>query len=309
MTSDNSHPQKGLIFNIQKFSIQDGPGIRTTIFMKGCPLKCPWCSNPEGISEEPQIMIGERKCISCKQCAEICSTGAISFINDTRTINWNQCNNCLQCGNVCPSHAIQVIGKHQTVDEVFKTAAQDEDFYITSGGGVTVSGGEALLQWDFVRDLFAKCKDAGFHTALDTTGYCPWENMEQVLEYTDLILFDIKHMDPAMHEAKTGVSNELILENLHRASNKTEIWLRIPLIPGFNDSEWNMQETARIALKNSIKKVSLLPYQEWGKDKYTGLGKQYDHNSPQGMLEHDNDIVSRCRKILESYGLEVNVGK
>ena len=194
-------------------------------------------------------------------------------------------------------------------DEAFKIAAQDRDFYDTSGGGVTISGGEPLLQWEFVRDLFKKCKDAGFHTALDTTAYCLWENLEPVLRYTDLILFDVKHMDPVKHEEKTGVSNELILENLDKASNTTKIWLRIPLIPGYNDSESNMQKTAELASKIKAEKISILPYHEWGKDKYSGLGKQYDYDGADGILEPDSEVVKKCRVILESHGVEVKVGK
>ncbi len=307
--ADGKDEPKGFIFNIQKFSIQDGPGIRTTLFMKGCPLKCPWCSNPEGISETPEILVGERKCIGCKKCAEACNTGAISFENGIRTIDWKLCGNCLECGKVCPSHAIQIVGEYKTVDEAFKIAAQDKDFYNTSGGGVTISGGEALLQWEFVRDLFSRCKTADFHTALDTTAYCPWENMERVLEYTDLILFDIKHMDSEKHQKYTGVSNELILDNLESASKTTGIWLRIPLIPGFNDSESNMQKTAELASRIQAEKISLLPYHEWGKDKYSGLGKQYDYADADGVLEPDSDVVKKCKLILESHGLEVELGK
>jgi pyruvate formate lyase activating enzyme len=309
MTSDIADGRRGLIFNIQKFSIQDGPGIRTTLFMKGCPLKCPWCSNPEGMKDEPEIMISERKCIGCKKCAEACKTGAISFVNDIRTIDWNLCNQCLECGMVCPSHAIEVSGEYKTVDEAFKIAAQDRDFYNSSGGGVTISGGEALLQWEFVRDIFKKCKEAGFHTALDTTAYCAWESLEEVLDYTDLILFDVKHLDNERHEEKTGVSNELILDNLEKASKLTKIWLRIPLIPGFNDSESNMQKTAELALKIKAEKISLLPFHEWGKDKHSSLGKQYGYDGADGILEPDSEVVKKCREILESHGLEVAVGK
>jgi pyruvate formate lyase activating enzyme len=309
MTSDIADGQRGLIFNIQKFSIQDGPGIRTTLFMKGCPLKCPWCSNPEGMTDEPEIMISERKCIGCKKCAEACKTGAISFVNDIRTIDWNLCNQCLECGMVCPSHAIMVSGEYKTVDEAFKIAAQDRDFYNSSGGGVTISGGEALLQWEFVRNLLKKCKEAGFHTALDTTAYCAWESMEEVLDYTDLILFDVKHLADEKHVQKTGVSNELILDNLEKASKLTKIWLRIPLIPGFNDSESNMQKTAELALRIKAEKISLLPFHEWGKDKYSSLGKQYGYDGADGILEPDSEVVKKCREILESHGLEVAVGK
>jgi pyruvate formate lyase activating enzyme len=203
------------------------------------------------------------------------------------------------------------MGEYKTVDEAFEIAAQDRDFYNISGGGVTVSGGEPLLQWEFVRDFFKKCKGAGFHTALDTTAYCPWESMEQVLRYTDLILFDIKHMDPEKHQKKTGVSNELILENLDKASNATttKIWLRIPLIPGFNDSESNMQKTAELASKTRVENISLLLYHEWGKGKYSSLGEQYGYTGTVGMLESDSDVVQKCRVILESVGLEVTLGR
>jgi pyruvate formate lyase activating enzyme len=311
MTSDSADEQRGLIFNIQKFSIQDGPGIRTTLFMKGCPLSCPWCSNPEGMSSEPEVMVGERKCIGCQRCAAACSTGAISFDNDIRTIDWRLCTNCLDCGKVCPSHAIQVMGEYKTVSEAFKIAAQDGEFYSMSGGGVTVSGGEPLLQWEFVRDFFKRCKDAGFHTALDTSAYCTWERMEQVLKHTDLILFDIKHTDPEKHVEETGVSNELILENLDKASEgaATRIWLRIPLVPGFNDSEPNLHRTAELASRARAERISLLPYHDWGKGKYSGLGKQYDHSGPDGKLEPDSDVVKRCRMVLEAHGLKVTVGK
>jgi pyruvate formate lyase activating enzyme len=212
---------------------------------------------------------------------------------------------------VCPSHAIQVMGEYKTVNEAFKIAAQDGDFYSISGGGVTVSGGEPLLQWEFVRDFFKKCKEAGLHTALDTSAHCPWERMEQVLKYTDLILFDIKHTDPVKHKQETGITNELILENLGKASDATKkrIWLRIPLLPGFNDSESNMQETAEIASRTGPEKVCLLPYHDWGKGKYSSLGKRYGYNGAHGMLGPDGDLARKFRSVLESHGLEVTVGK
>ncbi len=299
----------GLIFNIQKFSIQDGPGIRTTLFMKGCPLNCSWCSNPEGINPEPEIMVSERKCIGCKKCTESCSKGAIFFQEDTRRIDWTLCDNCLACGQVCPSHAIEVMGEYKTVEEAFKIASQDKDFYKNSGGGVTISGGEALLQWEFVLAFFKKCKEAGFHTALDTTAFSAWENMEKVLDYTDLVLFDVKHMDPDKHIEKTGVSNELILNNFEKTSKITKIWVRIPLIPGFNDSRPNMENTAAFAAKIGAEKVSLLPYHEWGQDKYTRLGRQYTFDIKTGSLKEDSDIVKKCMEIMASYDLEVVVGK
>ncbi len=299
---------KGLVFNIQKFSIQDGPGIRTTVFMKGCPLNCPWCSNPEGMSPEREIMTNDRKCIGCKKCIETCTKGAISFDSGTRTIDWDLCDNCLECSKACPSKCIETTGKYMSIDEAFKIASQDKPFYVNSGGGVTVSGGEALLQWEFVKEFFKECKQAGIHTTLDTTAYCKWENMKEVLEYTDLILFDVKHMDPAKHKEKTGISNDLILRNLEKASKNTKVWLRIPFTPGFNDSEENMRKTAELAEKLKADKISLLPYHEWGKQKYTRLGRDYTFNDAQA-LDASSKIVTRCKEILESYNLNVDIGE
>lgn len=298
---------KGLVFNIQKFSIQDGPGIRTTVFMKGCPLACPWCSNPEGISREQQLITNDRKCIGCKKCVEVCPVHVISFVDGVRLIDWDRCNHCLECTKVCPSHALEAAADYMSVDEVFKVVAQDAPFYRNSGGGITISGGEAMLQWEFALELFKKSKKAGFHTVLDTTAHCRWEHLEQVLEYVDLILFDIKHMDPEKHRGTTGITNELILENLEKAAKKTKIWLRIPLIPGFNDSEENLRQVAELASRIKAEKVSLLPYHEYGKQKYSRLGGEYCFAGAD-ILESDGEIVTRSKGLIESYGLEVAVG-
>jgi len=298
---------KGLVFNIQRFSIQDGPGIRTTVFMKGCPLTCPWCSNPEGISSVPEIMTSDRKCIGCKKCVEVCPLNAISCVDGVRQIDWNLCTNCLECAKICPSHSIGVIGEYMTVDEAFKVASRDAPFYRNTGGGVTVSGGEPLLQWQFVLELLKRCKEAGFHTALDTSGYCKWEIMQKVLEYVDLILFDVKHMDSESLKETCGVSNQLILDNLKKASRLSKIWLRVPLIPNFNDSESNIRAVAELAIGIKAEKVSLLPYHEYGKHKYQRLGKRYRFNGT-GILKPDHQIVVTSQQILESYGLEVSIG-
>ena len=298
---------KGLVFNIQRFSIQDGPGIRTTVFMKGCPLTCPWCSNPEGISSVPEIMTSDRKCIGCKKCVEVCPLNAISYVDGVRQINWNLCTNCLECAKVCPSHSIGVIGKYMTVDEAFKVASRDAPFYRNTGGGVTVSGGEPLLQWQFVLELLKKCKKIGLHTALDTSGYCRWEDMRKVLEYVDLILFDVKHADSESLKETCGASNQLMLDNLKKASRMSKIWLRVPLIPNFNDSESNIRAVAELAIGTKAEKVSLLPYHEYGKHKYQRLGKKYGFNGT-GILKPDHQIVVTSQQILESYGLEVSIG-
>lgn len=275
--------------------------------MKGCPLICPWCSNPEGISSVPEIMTSDRKCIGCKKCAEVCPLNAICYVDGVRQINWNLCTNCLECAKVCPSHSIGVIGDYLTVDEVLKIAVRDVPFYRNTGGGVTVSGGEPLLQWQFVLDLLKECKKAGLHTTLDTSGYCRWEDMRKVLKYVDLILFDVKHMDSKSLKETCGVDNELVLDNLEKATRMSKIWLRIPLIPDFNDSELNMRAVAELAISTKVERVSLLPYHQYGKQKYQRLGKKYRFNGT-GILKPDHRIVVTSQQILESYGLEVSIG-
>ncbi len=304
----SGHELTGLVFNIQKFAIQDGPGIRTTVFMKGCPLRCPWCSNPEGMGSAPEIMPSERKCIACKQCLEACASDAISFRAGIREIDWALCSGCLACAEVCPSRALEAVGEYKTVDETLRIVERDRDFYETSGGGVTVSGGEALLQWEFVRDLLKKCQQAGLHTALDTTGYCAWESMQQVLRHTDLVLFDVKHTDPDRHRVKTGVPNDQILRNLEGAASMTKVWLRVPIVRGFNDSEPNMHSTAELAVRVGAEKVSLLPCHHWARDKYRRLGRCYESEAAVGGAEPNGQMLSRWQEILCSHGLAFGVG-
>lgn len=267
--------QTGTVFNIQKFSIHDGPGIRTTVFMKGCPLKCKWCSNPESINPDPEIMACDRKCMHCGKCKEVCPEDAIIAIEGTERIDFSKCNYCMECVKVCHSKALEPTGRYMSVNEVLEEVAKDSIFYRNSGGGVTLSGGEPLFQSRFTGDLLKRCKEKGFHIALDTTGYAPWKVMDDVLQYVDLILYDIKHMDDRSHIEGTGVSNTKILENLEKTASRVKTWIRFPVIPGFNDSPKNVEEVAFLASTLGVEKVSLLPYHEWGKHKYESLGKSY----------------------------------
>lgn len=208
---------RGLIFHAQRYSIQDGPGLRTTIFMKGCPLRCEWCHNPESIKPYPELMSRDRKCMKFGNCVQACLTGAITLDQTGgRRINREKCILCFDCVAVCPTGALEKVGTYMTVDEVMTEIERDELFYRKSGGGVTISGGEPLLQWRFVRDLLRACKQRHLHTALDTSGYARWPALQSVLEYVDLVLYDIKHMDLQLHKKKTGVGNSLILANLRR---------------------------------------------------------------------------------------------
>jgi len=297
--------QKGLIFNIQRFSIHDGPGIRTTVFMKGCPLRCRWCSNPESQNPYPEIMTYDVKCIRCGKCEQICPMNAITISQKGRKIARTQCTLCLKCAEVCPTGAISISGKYMTIEEVMKEVGSDKLFYQNSGGGVTISGGEPLSQWEFVLQLLKECKQEGLHTALDTCGYAPWHILEKVLEHTDLILFDIKHINSSQHRKGTGKGNRLILDNAKRTAAKVRTWLRFPLIPGYNDSDEHVREVAELATKIRVEKVSILPYHEWGKAKYEKLGRRYPFKNTQTLSDWH---IQKLQKIIENMGLKVTVG-
>ncbi|MFA5066003.1 MAG: glycyl-radical enzyme activating protein [Dehalococcoidia bacterium] len=305
-SKDSDSNSKGLVFNIQKYSLDDGPGIRTTVFMKGCSLACKWCSNPESINQNQETMTRNLRCIACGKCAAACPIGAIAFTDGHREINWEKCNNCLECAKVCPAKAIEYIGHYMTVEEVMKKVEADRTFYENSNGGMTISGGEPLVQPKFVRDLFKSCREKGIHTTLDTSSNVPWQHIENVLEYVDLVLQDIKHMDTGMHKKGTGVGNELILENAKNIAMRKRIWIRIPLIPGFNDSEVNIKKTAEFGLDIGVEKISLLPYHELGASKYQALGRVYPM---QGTKPPGKKVIEKIRKTLGSYGLEVEIGR
>ncbi len=231
---------------------------------------------------------------------------AIVVDQTARKLDRGLCNLCLKCADVCPTGALAVTGRWMTIDEVMEEVASDDLFYQNSGGGVTLSGGDPLLQWEFAVDLLKVCKERGFHTAIETSGYAEWSILEKVLEYTDLVLYDIKHMDPAKHREGTGKTNELILENGRKAAAKRRLWVRVPLIPGYNDSEENLRATARFANEIGAGQVSLLPYHVWGKSKFEKLGRLYTMDDvPLPSNEH----VAQCRKIVEEAGLKTVVGR
>jgi pyruvate formate lyase activating enzyme len=298
-------PDTGLIFNIQRFSVHDGPGIRTTVFMKGCPLRCLWCSNPESRNFHPEIIIRNVNCRGCGACVDACPRGAIAVTEEEgRKIDIEKCSQCLLCVERCYFNSITQCGKYMTVEEVFREIDQDRLFYKNSGGGVTISGGEALSQADFVALLLKTCKEEGLSTALDTSGHAPWRALAGVLPFVDLVLFDIKHLDSAEHRRATGVGNELILENLRQTSRVKAVWMRIPLISGYNDSVAHVERLAVHARDVGVAKVSLLPYHEGGKSKCEQLCRPYPF--PEGKPP-EREHVEKLKKILFAHGLDVSV--
>lgn len=306
MAQPSQYEEKGIVFNIQKFSVNDGPGIRTTVFMKGCPLDCVWCSNPESKSFKPELMVRDINCKRCGACVEACPQGAISITQETgRVIHRDQCDQCLVCVDSCLYGALVRCGTNMTVKEVLDEVLQDRVFYKNSGGGITVSGGEPLSQSAFVGALLAACKDEGLHTALDTSGHAPWRNMEPVLAFVDLVLFDVKHLDSNEHRKATGVRNKTILENLKKAAKLKEVWLRVPLIPGYNDSEEHVKKIAVLGKEVGARKISLLPYHEGGRSKSTQLGIPYGFPERETPGETE---VSHLKEMIEAMRLGVTVG-
>lgn len=299
----NQNNKDGIIFNIQKYSIHDGPGIRTTIFLKGCPLRCKWCANPESINSVPEILLRKDNCDQCGKCLEVCDSYALSLIDDSIEINSTKCNLCLLCEKVCLNRVISCTGREVSVDEVIFEAMQDEVFYNNSGGGITISGGEPLFQPNFTLKLLKSFKNKAVHTTIDTTGYAKWEVFEKVLNYTDLVLYDIKHLDSEKHLKYTGVKNDLIIENLDKTLKKgVRVWIRVPVIPNFNNTENYMERLAIFLADKPVEKVSLLPYHEWGKHKYKFLCRDYPLKDAYFI---DKRLIQDFKEIIESYNLKV----
>ena len=292
---------EGTVFNIQRYSLNDGPGIRTVIFFKGCHLRCPWCCNPESIDPAHHLSFSRQKCIGCGRCVEVCPTGARTADDVER----ETCTLCGTCVEACPSGALELIGRRMSVSQVLLEVEKDRQFYETSGGGVTLSGGEVLLQRQFAAALLRALKGRYLHTAVETTGHAKWEHFEELVDACDLVLLDLKHMDPETHRKYTGVSNERILENALRLAKKGRpMVFRVPLIGGVNADRGNIEATARFALKAGVREVHLLPYHRFGESKYAKLGKEYSFTA----LTPAGEEVRELKGILESHGISVKIG-
>lgn len=268
--------EKGITFNIQKFSIHDGPGIRTTVFLKGCPLRCQWCSNPESQLEDIQILYDQSKCVHCLNCIKQCKKNAISYSNNKIQIDFLKCVGCLQCVHSCMQNALSHEGEYKDVQEVVNICLQDIDFYEESQGGVTISGGEGMSQPRFVEALVKSLKEHHIHVAIETTGYIQEDTFSKLAPMFDLLLFDVKHYDTNKHYQGTGVHNELIINNLKWAIHHgIEVLPRIPVIPDFNSSLEDAKGIADLLLSIGINKVQLLPFHQFGERKYELLNRDY----------------------------------
>jgi pyruvate formate lyase activating enzyme len=292
---------RGVIFDIQHYSIHDGPGIRTTVFLKGCPLRCLWCSNPESQSDHPEIMFDASRCTRCGRCVEVCPHNASVKQENVIQISRELCQGCTICVTLCPGEARQITGSIRKVKEVLQEVEKDRLFYENSGGGVTLSGGEPMNQPEFTGSLLKQCKAKGIHTVLDTSGYVQPELWDRVLDHVDMILYDLKHMDPQKHREFTGVSNQLILANARKlAFLKIPMVIRIPLIPGYNDTDENSESCARFIKELGITTVELLPFHNLCVSKYSKLQKEWKLNQ---VVSPSQERLEELQGIFSAQGL------
>ncbi len=335
--------ERGVVYDIQRFSVSNGTGIRTTVYLKGCTMRCRWCHNPEGVKHYPEVFHYWPRCIDCGKCDDICPADAITLVDKVEwggeereietdelqkrvlqqegirlyysikkrvarkiRIQKDKCIGCLKCVEVCPESAFVVVGKFMTVEEVMEEVLSDKVFYKTSGGGMTVSGGEPTAQPEFTLSLLKRAKEEGIHTALDTNGNIEWEFFKELLKYTDLVLYDIKSMDPKTHKDFTGVDNSRILENAKKmAETGVDFHIRFPLIPKINDSKENVEKTAKFAKSLGAEWVDILPYHAFAGQKYRLFSLDFPFPIGEGYPE---EKIKNIREIFESFGLKTTIG-
>lgn len=303
----SSTTPSGTLFAIKRYALHDGPDLRLTVFLKGCPLTCAWCHNPEGMRPGPQVLSQPGRCVGCGECLTACPRGALSGGPARVERDADACTACGTCAETCPALAHEAVGRTWTVDEVMTEVEKELPFFADSQGGVTFSGGEPLAQPDFLEALLLACARLGVHRAVDTSGFAAPETLLRVARHTDLFLFDIKHMDPVAHRRATGVDNALILSNLRLlAGSDAEIRVRLPLIPGVNDSDGNIRQTGLMAASlPGIHDIDVLPYHATARGKYAKLGLPYPGTD---IPSADPADAERAVKILQSCGLRVRIG-
>lgn len=299
-------PTTGLVLEIQRMSTEDGPGIRTTVFMKGCPMKCRWCHNPESISPLPQVHWFEIRCIGCKTCLETCPNHTLTMTAGGLVIDRSLCAGCGECAQACPSTAIELLGKKWDVDSLAKELLKDREYFEQSHGGVTISGGESLLQWKFVAELLKVLKDKGIHICIDTCGIVRREALDAILPYTDIVLFDLKEADPERHREYTGAGVEQVHASLSYITSiiksrdpRAEIWIRTPLIPGATAREDNIANIGAYIAANCdglVSRWDLLPFNNLCKDKYLRLGLDWPFQDTRLLTREEMEAFARIAK-------------
>lgn len=305
--------RKGFIFNVQKYNIYDGPGVRTIVFFKGCPLRCKWCANPEGLERKYQVMFKKNHCIDCGACVSVCPAGIHMISNEgkhvvSRDIN---CLGCRKCEEICTQSALKIVGEVKTVSELLEIIQEDKSFYDMSGGGVTIGGGEVTMQPEFATNLLMVCKQEGIHTAIETCGYTKLESILKIAEFTDLFLYDIKHMDPERHYQLTGVRNERILGNLKELlHHRYNIKIRMPLLKGINNSREEIDAVISFLTPfkdyKNFQGIDLLPYHKLGVNKYTQLGLDYPIDGDPSL---SGEELNKIEGWINNYDFPVKVIK
>lgn len=306
--------RKAFVANVQKYNMYDGPGVRTIVFFKGCPLRCKWCSNPEGLERKYQVMFKSSACKDCGACVSVCPVGIHRIQKETRKHEVSrdiECIGCRKCVEVCSESALTISGEVKTISELFEIIEEDRAFYEVSGGGITLGGGEVLMQPEAAANLLMVCKQEGINTAIETSGYAKLDAVLQVAEFTDLFLFDIKHMDSDKHFELTGVRNELILNNLKELlGRRFNVRIRMPLIKGSNDSQDEIENVAKFLLPyreyKNFKGIDILPYHKFGVNKYNQLDKEYPLKGDGSLMNEDLTRIENCFK---NYNLPVTIVK